>query len=164
MSRKRRPREATLPHCVLDRGGLTALSADRSVRASGCAGSSIDRARSPSHPVAPKELDFVVGTSTMAQMSTAESLAPTSPQPLRWAKICELHPNEWVCLLDVESAPDGSIRAARVVGHDRSMRHALAQIGPPQQGAMVVHTWRRPLQSPRIEMTDEIRDIIRPRR
>ena len=97
-------------------------------------------------------------------MSNAASLAPTSQQPLRWAEICDLHPNEWVCLLEVENAPDGSIRTARVIGHDRLMRHALAQIGLPKPDTIVVHTWGRPLQSPRIEMTDEIRDIVRHRR
>ena len=78
--------------------------------------------------------------------------------------LCEQHPNEWVCLLDVETASDGSIRSARVSGHNRSMRQLLAQIGTLQPDTVLVHTSGRPLTSPRIEMTDEIRDIIRPQR
>jgi hypothetical protein len=97
-------------------------------------------------------------------MSVAEKLSPPSFESLSWAKICEQHPNEWVCLLDVDHALDNSIRLARVVGHDRSMRQALAQIGNPQPDTVVVHTSGRPLRSPRIEPTDEIRDIVRPRR
>ncbi|MDB4954678.1 MAG: hypothetical protein JWO36_2247 [Myxococcales bacterium] len=97
-------------------------------------------------------------------MSTALKLTPTETAPLSWARICELHPNEWVCLRDVETAPDGSIRSARVIGHDESMRQALVQIDLRQPSAVVVHTYGRPLHSPRIEMTDEIRDIVRPRR
>jgi len=97
-------------------------------------------------------------------MRAAEKVTPTSLGSLSWAKICEQHTNEWVCLLDVENAPDGSIRSARVIGHDRSMRQALAELGVTPPGAVVVHTGGRPLRFPRIELTDEIRDIVRPQR
>jgi len=96
-------------------------------------------------------------------MSVAEKLS-TSAESLCWTEIRERHPDEWVCLLDVEYAPDGSVRLARVAGHDRSMRQALAQCGVTQPGTIVVHTAGRPLRFPRIEMTDKIRDIVRPRR
>jgi hypothetical protein len=96
-------------------------------------------------------------------MGLAEKLT-TSIESLSWMEIRERHPDEWVCLLDVELAFDGSIRLAKVAGHDRSMRQALAQIGVTQAGTVVVHTAGRPLRLPRIEMTDEIRDIVRPRR
>jgi len=96
-------------------------------------------------------------------MSVAEKLS-TSAESLSWTEIRERHPHEWVCLLDVEYAPDGSIRLATVAGHDRSMREALARIGVAQPGTVVVHTAGRPLRFPRIEMTNEIRDIVRRRR
>lgn len=97
-------------------------------------------------------------------MSLAQSVTSSSVESLSWAQICEEHPNEWVCLLHVEKAPDGSIRSARVVGHARSMRQVLAQLGAPQPNTVVAHTSGRPLQSPRIELSDEIRDLVRPRR
>lgn len=96
-------------------------------------------------------------------MSLAERLS-TSAESLSWIGICERHPDEWVGLLDVEYAADGSIHLAKVIGHDRSMRQVLAQIGVTQPGTVVVHTAGRPLRFPRIEMTDEIRDIVRARR
>jgi hypothetical protein len=97
-------------------------------------------------------------------MSLARSLSPSSVESLSWAQICKEHPNEWVCLLDVDMAPDGSIQNARVVVHASSMRQALAQLGAPQPNTLVAHTSGRPLQSPRIELSDEIRDLVRPRR
>lgn len=96
-------------------------------------------------------------------MSVAEKRS-TSAESLSWTEIRERHPDEWVCLLEVEYASDGSIRLAKVAGHDRSMRHALAQTGVTQPGTVVVHTAGRPLRFPRIEMTDEIRDIVRAQR
>jgi hypothetical protein len=97
-------------------------------------------------------------------MSATEKLSPTSSRPLSWADICGQHPSEWVCLLDAEHALDGSICSARVLGHHRSMKQMLAQLAELQPDVVVVHTSGRTLRSPRIEMTDEIRDIVRPRR
>jgi hypothetical protein len=97
-------------------------------------------------------------------MSAAEKILPASDELLSWAAICERHPDEWVCLVDLEHAPDGSVRSARVVGHNRSMRQALAQLGALEPGTTVMHTAGRPLRLPRIEMTDEIRDVVRARR
>jgi hypothetical protein len=97
-------------------------------------------------------------------MRSAEQFAAESVGSLSWAKICERYPNEWVCLLDVVHAPDGSIQTGRVGAHDPSMRQLLAQFGASQPDAQLVHTAGRPLGSPRLEMTDEIRDIVRSRR
>lgn len=97
-------------------------------------------------------------------MSLAQSVSPSSVESLSWVQICEEHPNEWVCLLHVEKTPDGSIKSARVVGHAASMKQVLAQLGAPQPNTVVAHTSGRPLQSPRIELSDEIRDLVRPRR
>jgi len=79
-------------------------------------------------------------------------------------KTGQAYPDEWVCLPDVGYAPDGSIRLARVAGHDRSMRQALTQIGVTEPGTIVAHTAGRRVRFPRIEMTDEIRNIVRPQR
>ena len=79
-------------------------------------------------------------------MTTAEMIAPTIMKPVGWAEICDRYPNEWVCLVDVEYQTDGPIRSGRVVGH------------------AYAHTGGCRLRRPRIEMTDEIRDIIRTRR
>jgi hypothetical protein len=98
-------------------------------------------------------------------MSVAERIGRASLGRLSWAEIGTMHPNEWVYLCDVEDAIDGSIGSARVVAHDQSMRQLLVQLGSqPSAGAVVVHTRGRPLRPPRIEMTDEIRDIVPARR
>ena len=97
-------------------------------------------------------------------MGVAQRISRTSGESVSWATICEQHPDEWVCLLDIETALDGSIRSGRVLGHDRSMREVLAHISELRPGTIVAHTRRRSRCTPRIEMTDEIRDVIRPRR
>jgi len=73
-------------------------------------------------------------------MSVAERIAATSVVSSTWAEICQQHPNEWVCLLDVEKGPHGAILLARVISHDRSMKQALTQIGVTQPGTVVMHT------------------------
>ncbi len=97
-------------------------------------------------------------------MGVVEKVPAESIWPQSWAHICQQHPNAWVCLLDVETAADGTIRSARVLGHAPSMRDVLAQVGAPLAGSVVVHTAGRPPRTPRIEVTDEIRDIVRSRR
>lgn len=97
-------------------------------------------------------------------MSAAENLAPSSADALSWAKICLLHPNEWVCLLDLDREPDGSFRSGRVIAHDASAARALDQIGTSNPDATLVHTAGRPMQTPRMEIIDESRDLLRSRR
>jgi len=87
-----------------------------------------------------------------------------SSATLRWDEICAEHPNEWVCLLDIAREPDGSIGSARVVSHAPSIERALDQIEPPNPDTTVVHTAGRPMWTPRIEIVDESRDIVRSRR
>jgi hypothetical protein len=60
-------------------------------------------------------------------MSAAEKIAPTMMEPLPWAELCRRHPDVWVCLVEVQHEPDGSIRSARVIGHHRSIKGALEQ-------------------------------------
>jgi hypothetical protein len=98
-------------------------------------------------------------------MSAAEKIAPMTTELLAWGEICKRHPNEWVFLSEVQHEPDGSIRSARLLVHHRSMKEALDQCSWSADPEVVyAHTWGRELRFPRIEMTDEIRDIIRARR
>jgi hypothetical protein len=96
-------------------------------------------------------------------VSTAHSLLPNTATS-SWAAICALHPDEWVCLLDIEQGSDGSILAARVVGHARSIEQALDQVVPPDPDMTVVNTSNRPLWTRRIEVADENRDFVRAHR
>jgi hypothetical protein len=97
-------------------------------------------------------------------VSSAEKIAPSLGE--LWAQICERHPDEWVGLIEVELGPNGAITAGQVVGHHRSMRELLKQVDSWSLRSEVTcsHTAGRTLRRPRIEMTDEIRDLIRPRR
>lgn len=95
---------------------------------------------------------------------SAAAKSPQMLEPCSWAEICAQHPNEWVCLLDLDHGPDGRICAARVVGHDPSIERALDQIEPPNPDTTVVHTAGRPMWTPRIEVIDESRDLLRSRR
>lgn len=99
-------------------------------------------------------------------MSAAEKIAPTIAEPRPWAEICSLHPDEWVCLVEVERETDGPIRSARVVGHHRSIKEALKQVDSWSSHPMVSysHTGGRKLRLPRIVRTDEIRELVRIRR
>lgn len=72
-----------------------------------------------------------------------------------WADISQRYANEWVCLLDIEHGPDGSIKSARVIAHDGSITKALDQLGSANPDATIVHTWGRPLWTPRTEIVDE---------
>jgi hypothetical protein len=38
-----------------------------------------------------------------------------SVESYSWAEICQRHPNEWVCLHDVETGPHGDILSGRVI-------------------------------------------------
>ena len=95
-------------------------------------------------------------------MSAAEPIAPADtgliPWHETWANICRRHPDEWVCLLEIEREADGSIRSARVIGHDVSIEEALDQVDPPNPDTLVVHTAGLPLWTPRTEIIDESRD------
>ena len=94
-------------------------------------------------------------------MSLAQSISPPRTGSLSWAQICEDHPNEWVCLRDVENDPSGAIHSARVVSHDPSIERALDLAEPTDADTTVVHTSGRPLWTPRTEILDESRDDLR---
>lgn len=99
-------------------------------------------------------------------MNVAEAVAPMVASSPGWAEICHRHPDEWVCLVEIEYQTDGQIRSATVVGHHRSLRSAMQQVESWSSHRVVAyaHTGGRKPRFPRIEMTDEIRDIVRARR
>ncbi len=97
-------------------------------------------------------------------MSLAQNISSTTGESLSWARICEEHPNEWVCLRDVENDARGVICSARVVSHDRSIERALDLAEPAEADTTVVHTSGRPLWTPRTEILDESRDDLRSHR
>jgi hypothetical protein len=109
---------------------------------------------------------MAANASIIGWMTAAELIAPTIMKPVDWVEICDRYPNEWVCLVDVEHQTDGLIRSARVVGHHRSLKAALQQVDSwsPTRVVAYAHTGGYRRRRLRIEMTDEIRDIVRARR
>jgi hypothetical protein len=101
-------------------------------------------------------------------MSAVELLAPEISEPLTWAEICARHPDEWVCLVEIDfTHPNGlEFRAARVIGHGKTRRapfdqarawHAqYEEIGHFYTG----HITERPLR-PMVIIDDETRDAFR---
>jgi hypothetical protein len=62
-------------------------------------------------------------------MSAAELFAPAISEPLTWEEICARHPDEWVCLaeLDFTHPNNLELRSARVIGHGKTQRASLDQ-------------------------------------
>lgn len=65
-------------------------------------------------------------------MHTAASIAPQISEPLTWAAICERHPDQWVCLVEIDRIEDQNFefRTARVIGHGKTRREPLDQARP----------------------------------
>ena len=105
-------------------------------------------------------------------MHATSQLAPSLTEPLTWAQICERHPDEWVCLVEIERAcPDRmAIRSARVIGHGKTRRESLARIAAWWETyAAIGHLFTGKINAPvprfpPIVMTDEIRELVRIRR
>jgi hypothetical protein len=101
-------------------------------------------------------------------MSAAEVLVPEISRPLTWAEICACHPEEWVCLVEIDfTHPNGlEFRTARVIGHGKSRRAPFDQarawrarydeIGHFYTG----HVAETPLR-PVVIIDDETRDAFR---
>jgi hypothetical protein len=107
-------------------------------------------------------------------MSTAEAteVAPAEiSELLTWAEICARHPDEWVCLVEMEFTPPNGpeIRTARVIGHGKTRRAPFDQalawrdhydlIGHFYTGRVTVRPPR-----PSLILDDETRDLLRYRR
>jgi hypothetical protein len=101
-------------------------------------------------------------------MSAAEVLAPEISQPLTWAEICARHPDEWVCLVEIDfTHPNGlEFRTARVIGHGKTRRAPFDQAGAwhaqyEEIGHFYTgHITERPLR-PVVIIDDETRDAFR---
>jgi len=101
-------------------------------------------------------------------MSAAKVLAPEISEPLTWAEICARHPDEWVCLVEIDfTHPNGlEFRTARVIGHGkirsapidqaRTWRRQYEEIGHFYTG-LVTETPLRPV----VIIDDETRDAFR---
>jgi hypothetical protein len=101
-------------------------------------------------------------------MSAAKVLAPEISEPLTWAEICGRHPDEWVCLVEIDfTHPNGlEFRTARVIGHGKTRRASLDpattcfagydEIGHFYTG----HITETPLR-PAVIIDDETRDAFR---
>ena len=62
-------------------------------------------------------------------MSAAEVLVPEISEPLTWTEICARHPDEWVCLAEIDTTRpnDLEFRTARVIGHGKTQAESLDQ-------------------------------------
>jgi hypothetical protein len=92
-------------------------------------------------------------------------------EPLTWAEICARHPDEWVCLVEVDFIhPNGlEFRTARVVGHGKTRGEPFAQASPwwahyDEIGHLYTGRITERPPRPSLIIDDEIRDLIRPRR
>ncbi len=103
-------------------------------------------------------------------MVTAEKLESAISDTLSWAEICERHPDEWVCLVEIEHARpgDAKIVSARVVGHGKTKREPVeqAQLWWARYST-IGHFYTGTLGAPppviRVSVEDETRDILRGR-
>lgn len=86
---------------------------------------------------------------------------PASPSVTSWTEIRHEYPELWVCIVDVERESSGALRAGRVVAHDPSLMRLLDRVEGRFPDGGLIHTSGRPLRRPRLQMTDEIRDLIR---
>ena len=66
----------------------------------------------------------------MSQPQLAER--HTISEPLTWKQICERYPDEWVCLVEIDSVNDTDFefRSARIIGHGKTRREPLEQARP----------------------------------
>jgi len=62
-------------------------------------------------------------------VNAAEKIALAITDPLTWAEICERHPDQQVCLVEIDRIhPRGlDFRTARVVGHGKTRREPFEQ-------------------------------------
>ena len=101
-------------------------------------------------------------------MRAAAAFVAEISEPLTWPEICARHPDEWVCLVEIDfTHPNGlAFRTARVVGHGKTRRAPLEQaqawrtqyedIGHYYTGRVT----ERPLR-PVVLIDDETRDAFR---
>jgi hypothetical protein len=58
--------------------------------------------------------------------------APMISEPLTWEQICQRHPDEWVCLVEIDRQDRNNFEfsTARVVGHGKTRAEPLIQARP----------------------------------
>lgn len=103
-------------------------------------------------------------------MVTAEKLESAISDTLTWGEICERHPDEWVCLVEIEHARPNDVRivSARVVGHGKTKREPVEQAKVWwAQYSTIGHFYTGKLRAPppiiRVIVEDETRDVLRRR-
>jgi len=107
----------------------------------------------------------------MIAAEAAKVVAGEISEPLTWAEICARHPDEWVCVVEMEREHRYGplFRTARVVGHGKSRGAPLQQARPWQGHYDLIghyYTGRITERPPRpsIILDDETRELIRNRR
>lgn len=107
----------------------------------------------------------------MSVAKAAEVVAAAISEPLTWAEICERHPDEWVCLVEIDFIhPNGLLfRTARVIGHGKTRGAPVDQARPWRDQYEVIghfYTGRITVRPPRptLILDDETRDALRYRR
>jgi hypothetical protein len=101
-------------------------------------------------------------------MSAAEVLVPAISEPLTWAEICARHPDEWVCLAEIDTTreDDLQILTARVIGHGKTQRESLDQAttsfpGYDEIGHFYTGELNTSILRPAVIDDDETRDAFR---
>jgi hypothetical protein len=101
-------------------------------------------------------------------MSAAEAFVAEISEPLSWVEICARHPDEWVCIVEMDYIhPNGlDFRTARIIGHGKTRRAPFDQamawrtrydlIGHFYTGSIV----EKPLR-PVVIIDDETRNAFR---
>jgi hypothetical protein len=89
----------------------------------------------PDHEIAPYfSRPFVHLTRQVApEWEQPEPVGPPFiSEPLTWEQICDHYPNEWVCLVEIDSINDRDFdfRTARVVGHGKTRKASYDQAKP----------------------------------
>jgi hypothetical protein len=58
--------------------------------------------------------------------------APCLSKPMTWREICEMYPDEWVALVEIDwvNDRDFDFRSARVAGHGKGRREPMIQAQP----------------------------------
>src|SRR5262245_22244757 len=101
-------------------------------------------------------------------MATTAKIAPEISEPLRWDQICARHPDEWVCLVEIEYVQPNDVRIARarIVGHGATKRAPIEQAKAwwgqySTIGHFYTGTLRAPSPPLRVRVDDAVRDDLR---
>lgn len=100
-------------------------------------------------------------------MDAADQLAPVETEPLPWAEICALYPDQHVCLVDIVRPPLRSpeIISARVVGHGATHDAAFEPIRGlgqryPRFAIRYTGVCTEPLIRPSLVIDDDTRHLL----